>query len=128
MKINVELTDDQVKKISKAAEMKGSSYGVADRNDADCLLAKPRWELFRTAGERPHSDGVTLEYRREAHRIPGKKTPGGFRAGGNGLDLMLTVRSDLNAIINAIDLGKTRHARALAEYLLAHVDETIEEE
>ena len=50
-----------------------------------------------------------------------------FRAAGRDLNLLLTVRGDLNAIVNAMNAGDWKHAKRLAEWLLGHVDETIEE-
>ena len=50
-----------------------------------------------------------------------------FRASGRDLNLLLTVRGDLNAVVNAMNVGNWKHARRLAEWLLGHVDETIEE-
>lgn len=46
---------------------------------------------------------------------------------GRDINLMLTVRSDLNAIVNAMSAGNGKHARRLAEELLVHVDETLGE-
>ena len=43
------------------------------------------------------------------------------------MNLLLTVRSDLNAVVNAMAAGSWKHAKRLAEDLLSHVDETIEE-
>ena len=43
------------------------------------------------------------------------------------MNLLLTVRSDLNAVVNAMAAGNWKHAKRLAEDLLSHVDETVEE-
>ena len=53
---------------------------------------------------------------------------GGRRpAADRDMNLLLTVRSDLNAVVNAMAAGSWKHAKRLAEDLLSHVDETIEE-
>lgn len=103
--MEIELTKEQIEKIANVVR-KGLRRTVREE--------RPR-HIIRVGVCVP-GDGKTVE----------DKEPR-FRAAGRDLNLLLTVRSDLNAVVNAMNAGDWKHAKRLAEWLLGHVDETIEE-
>lgn len=105
--MEIELTKEQIDLIANAVVRKG---GVKLRREPPCVRRDG-------AGKRRPivllGVGVPARERRPVV--------------GRDMNLMLTVRSDLNAVVNAMSAGNWKHARRLAEELLVHVDETIEE-
>ena len=103
--MEIELTKEQIEKIANVV-----------RKDLRSSVCKEQPRRVTRVGVCPLGGG-NIASGKEAR----------FRAEGRDLNLLLTVRSDLNAIVNAMNVGDWKHAKRLAEWLLGHVDETIEE-
>ena len=103
--MEIELTREQIEKIANVV-----------RKDLRRPAHKEQPRHIIRIGVRAPGDGNTVEDNETR-----------FLAAGRDLNLLLTVRGDLNAVVNAMNIGNWKHARRLAEGLLSHVDETIEE-